>query len=83
MLTGRELGWLFASEKGRKKLAGMAGYRRLCIVTMQRGHHFENIEVVKAELSTRVMQLAPPGVKANSKVSWIKNSFQTKKLLEH
>ena len=66
---GRELEWIFASEDGRKQLAEMAGFRRLAVATLHRGHDYTNIDEIKAELSTKVMDLAPSNLPDNYQVT--------------
>ncbi|BFZ20867.1 hypothetical protein BsWGS_23906 [Bradybaena similaris] len=56
---GRETEWLFSTDKGRLHLLDSAGFQRLVVVTLSRGHTYENLESIKAELSSRVMELAP------------------------
>ncbi|GFR89168.1 methyltransferase-like protein 13 [Elysia marginata] len=57
---GRETEWLFSTDKGRLHLQESAGFQRLVVVALNRGHSFENMEAIKAELSGKVMELAPP-----------------------
>ncbi|KAI8779458.1 methyltransferase-like protein 13 [Biomphalaria glabrata] len=56
---GRETEWLFSTDKGRLHLQESAGFQRLVVVTLNRGHEYENIDAIKAELSNKVMELAP------------------------
>ena len=65
---GREISWLFASEKGRCDLAKMAGFDRLAVISTHRGHLYGDLEDVQQELSLKVLQLAPPGLSASAKV---------------
>lgn len=46
-------------EDGRKQLAASAGFRRLITVALHRGQQYEGMDSIQAELSARVMELAP------------------------
>jgi hypothetical protein len=50
---------MFSSDEGRQQLAQSAGFGRLVVVTLSRDHKYHDLEEVKAELSPKVMQLAP------------------------
>lgn len=56
-------------EDGRKQLAASAGFRRLITVALHRGQQYENMESIQAELSARVMELAPAGMPAQQQVT--------------
>lgn len=58
-LCFRETEWLFSTDKGRLHLQDSAGFQRLVVVTLNRGHNYEGLDAIKAELSSRVMELAP------------------------
>lgn len=66
---GRETEWLFGTEEGRKQLASSAGFRRLVTVALHREQHYEGMAGIQAELSAKVMELAPPGLPARQQVS--------------
>lgn len=66
---GRETEWLFGTEEGRRQLATSAGFRRLVTVALHREQHYEGMAGIQAELSGKVMELAPPGLPAWQKVS--------------
>ncbi|XP_048353479.1 eEF1A lysine and N-terminal methyltransferase isoform X1 [Sphaerodactylus townsendi] len=68
---GRETEWLFGTEEGRKQLAASAGFRRLVTVALHRDQHYEGMETIQAELSEKVMELAPPGLQAQQKVPFL------------
>lgn len=68
MFLGQEISWLFASEKGRRNLAIMAGFERLAVISTHRGHSYGDLEAIQEELSPKVLQLAPPGLNASTKV---------------
>ncbi|XP_076359527.1 eEF1A lysine and N-terminal methyltransferase isoform X1 [Tachypleus tridentatus] len=57
---GRESEWLFGTPSGRQHLAQNANANRLVVVHLSRNHSYSNLEDVKAELSSKVMELAPP-----------------------
>ena len=65
---GRETEWLFGMEEGRKQLAASAGFRRLITVALHRGQQYEGMDSIQAELSARVMELAPAGMPAQLQV---------------
>ena len=53
--------WLFCTNEGRRSLCKRAGHQRLVVVTLHRDHQYpDGLEGVKAELSSKVMELAPP-----------------------
>ena len=66
--TCREVDWLFSSDAGRLQLAESAGFERLVVVTMHRGHTYSNLEAVKEEVSAKAAELAQPGLSAMRKV---------------
>ncbi|GFO39899.1 methyltransferase-like protein 13 [Plakobranchus ocellatus] len=68
---GRETEWLFSTDKGRLHLLDSAAFQRLVVVTLNRGHTFENMEAIKAELSSKVMELAPPDCPSKSQVPYL------------
>lgn len=55
-------------EEGRKQLAASAGFRRLITVALHRGQQYEGMDSIQAELSARVMELAPSGMPAQHQV---------------
>ena len=48
--TCRETDWLFSSDGGRKQLAESAGFERLVVVTLHRGHTYTRVEGVREEV---------------------------------
>nr|XP_003415277.1 methyltransferase-like protein 13 isoform X1 [Loxodonta africana] len=68
---GRETEWLFGMEEGRKQLAASAGFRRLVTVALHRGQQYEGMDSIQAELSARVMELAPAGMPAQQQVPFL------------
>ncbi|XP_047377763.1 eEF1A lysine and N-terminal methyltransferase isoform X2 [Sciurus carolinensis] len=71
VLQGRETEWLFGMEEGRKQLAASAGFRRLITVALHRGQQYDGMDSVQAELSTRVMELAPAGMPPQQQVPFL------------
>lgn len=55
-------------DEGRKQLAASAGFRRLVTVALHRGQQYDGMESIQAELSTRVMELAPAGMPPQQQV---------------
>lgn len=58
-------------EEGRKQLAASAGFRRLITVALHRGQQYEGMDSIQAELSARVMELAPAGMPAQLQVPFL------------
>lgn len=56
-------------EEGRRQLAASAGFGRLVTVALHREQHYEGMASIQAELSGKVMELAPPGLPARQQVS--------------
>ncbi|CAG5116730.1 unnamed protein product [Candidula unifasciata] len=50
---------------------GSAGFQRLVVVTLSRGHSYENLEAIKAELSSRVMELAPKDCSVKAQIPFL------------
>ncbi|XP_040840190.1 eEF1A lysine and N-terminal methyltransferase isoform X3 [Ochotona curzoniae] len=71
VLQGRETEWLFGMEEGRRQLAASAGFRRLVTVALHRGQQYEGMESIQAELSARVLELAPAGMPAQQQVPFL------------
>ena len=68
---GREYEWMFSVTEGQKQLANSAGFERLVIVALNRGHSYENISLIKEELSGKVMEFAHKGVNSSSQVPFL------------
>ncbi|KAM6124184.1 eEF1A lysine and N-terminal methyltransferase [Pterocles gutturalis] len=68
---GRETEWLFGTEEGRRQLATSAGFGRLVTVALHREQHYEGMADIQAELSGKVMELAPPGLPAQQQVPFL------------
>lgn len=66
---GRETEWLFGTEEGRRQLAASAGFGRLVTVALHREQRYEGMAGIQAELSGKVMELAPPSLPARQQVS--------------
>ncbi|KAM5239017.1 eEF1A lysine and N-terminal methyltransferase isoform 2-T2 [Ctenodactylus gundi] len=71
VLQGRETEWLFGMDEGRKQLAASAGFRRLITVALHRGQQYDGMDSIQAELSARVMELAPVGMPAQQQVPFL------------
>lgn len=68
---GSETAWLYGSSEGRRQLAASANFRRLVIVAMHRNQRYTDMQAVQSELSSMVMDLAPPGMPANQQVPFL------------
>lgn len=68
---GRETDWLFSTEAGRVQLSASAGFERLIVVCLHRDHVYTDLDSIKAELSCKVMELAPPGFKTGVQVPFL------------
>lgn len=64
----REVDWLFSSDPGRLQLAESAGFERLVVVAMHRGHTYSNLEAVKEEVSAKAVELVQHGLPQGKKV---------------
>lgn len=53
---------MFSCDEGRSALQQNAGFERLLVVLLSRELEFSSLDEVKAELSTKVLELAPPDV---------------------
>ena len=63
---------MFSTDEGRLELSSSCGYQRLLVVTLNRGHIYKDIDEVKAELSAKVMELAPRGTLEKDVSSFVK-----------
>mmetsp|Transcript_694 Transcript_694/g.2107 ORF Transcript_694/g.2107 Transcript_694/m.2107 type:complete len:751 (-) Transcript_694:1806-4058(-) len=68
---GREHEWMFSSEEGQLKIATSNGIGRLIVVGMGRGHTFESMEAIQAELSTSMLSFAPPLMKTDEAIPYL------------
>ena len=59
---------MFSSDAGRQQLSESASFERLVVVTLDRNHSYTDLDTIKAELSTKVMELAPPSFKHGTQV---------------
>ncbi|KAF5294177.1 hypothetical protein FQR65_LT10888 [Abscondita terminalis] len=59
---GREVEWMFSTNKGRRHLAKVVKCNRLAVITTHRGQIYENLESIQTELQEAVCQIAPEGV---------------------
>ncbi|XP_073827007.1 eEF1A lysine and N-terminal methyltransferase homolog isoform X2 [Musca autumnalis] len=60
---GREVEWLFATSKGRKKLLEQSKFQRMAVVTLHRDQCYQSMEEVNAELADSIKSFAPIGLK--------------------
>lgn len=51
------------------ELTTNASFERVVIVTLGRGHTFSDMDSIKKELSTKVMELAPRRLNRNAQVN--------------
>ncbi|KAK2559373.1 eEF1A lysine and N-terminal methyltransferase [Acropora cervicornis] len=63
---GRETEWMFFSPEGQTELANSAGFERVIITMLGRGHRFVDMDSIKKELSSKVMELAPKSLSSNA-----------------
>lgn len=66
---------MFGTDEGRSQLATSAGFQRLVVVCLHPSHSYADMEQVKAELSAKVMELAPPGLNSPQVEDIINNNF--------
>ena len=58
----RETEWLFSSDPGRRQLAESAGFERLVVVTLHRGHAYSSLDAVKEEVVGKAVELVQHGL---------------------
>ena len=63
---------MFSTDAGRLQLSSSAGFDRLVVVSLHRNHAYTDLDSIQAELSAKVMELAPPGFKHGTKVYFSK-----------
>lgn len=68
---GREHEWMFATEEGAAELAGGAGFSRLILVALGRGHQFDSTSQVQEELNAKILELSPETLGANEKIPYL------------
>lgn len=68
---GREHEWMFATEEGAEELASGAGFSRLIIVQLGRGHVFESTTQVQEELNGKILELAPDTMRTDEKIPYL------------
>ncbi|KAF7493529.1 hypothetical protein SSS_07891 [Sarcoptes scabiei] len=56
---GREHEWLFSSVKGRQQLLQQCQGDKMIVVSLNRKHHYENMEAIKNELADKVLDFFP------------------------
>lgn len=62
---------MYSTENGQRELSEKAGFKRLILASMNRGHVYESIDSIKEELSKKVMDLAPPSLPKGTKVPFL------------
>ena len=65
----RETEWLFSSDPGRRQLAESAGFERLVIVTLHRGHAYSSLDAVKEEVAGKAVELIQQGLPHGKQVT--------------
>lgn len=68
---GREMEWMFSTDAGRATLSDSAGFERLVVVALSREHDYKDMDAIKSELSSKVMELAPPTYKHGVQVPFL------------
>ena len=68
MLCFREIEWMFSTDSGCESLAESAGFERLVVVTLHRGHQYGGIERVKEEVAGSAMEFGQRGLPESRKV---------------
>ena len=53
---------MFSSDPGRKQLAESAGFERLVVVTLHRGHTYSILDSVKEEVAGKAVELIQQGL---------------------
>jgi hypothetical protein len=53
---------LFSSDPGRRQLAESAGFERLVVVTLHRGHAYSSLDAVKEEVAEKAVELIQHGL---------------------
>ncbi len=69
LFSVREINWLFSTDDGCKQLAENAGFERLVVVSLHRGHTYKDIDEVKDEVTPRAVELKQEGLPDGKKVS--------------
>jgi len=62
---------MFFSPEGQTELANSAGFERVIITMLGRGHRFVDMDSIKKELSSKVMELAPKSLSSNAQVPFL------------
>ena len=53
---------MFSSDPGRRQLAESAGFERLVVVTLHRGHAYSSLDAVKEEVAGKAVELVQQGL---------------------
>lgn len=70
-IPGQETDWLYSTKNGQNELSEKAGFQRLVIASLNRGHHYEGMEQIQEELSNKVLDLAPNNLPKETKVIYL------------
>ncbi|KAG1677985.1 Methyltransferase-like protein 13 [Nymphon striatum] len=68
---GRECEWLFRNEHGQRSLSEKVNCQRLVIVHLSRDHDYTDLESIKSELASKVIELKPTGLPANYQIPFL------------
>ncbi|EDV29653.1 uncharacterized protein TRIADDRAFT_49728 [Trichoplax adhaerens] len=68
---GRETEWMFSTCAGRSQLAADAGFERLVVVHLQRGHQYKDMQTIQDELSAKVLELKPDGLSHKHQIPYL------------
>ena len=69
LMYSRETEWLFSMDPGRRQLAESAGFERLVIVTLHRGHTYSSLDSVKEEVAGKAVEFVQLGLPYGKQVS--------------
>ena len=60
---------MFSSDPGRRQLAESAGFERLVVVTLHRGHTYSSLDAVKEEVAGKAVELVQQGLPHGKQVT--------------
>ena len=64
VIVGHENEDTYSTASGRHELVQAAGFCRLAIVTLYRGHVYQDMDEIKGDLNAAMMQFAPKDLKS-------------------
>ena len=64
VIVGHENEDTYSTASGRRELVQAAAFCRLAIVTLHRGHVYQDIDEIKEDLNAAMLQLAPKDLKS-------------------